>query len=119
VRFTAEEIELAHQLKAAKLDWTPQVGHFVWDGEALIEQSSPFHDRVFFILDLKHFLRRSGTMQRLAESMVWLPTWSQLRECLRRQGVSDEQVDQYLRRTDAIRQGTEREQLYRLLLTAL
>ncbi|EMI53369.1 hypothetical protein, partial [Rhodopirellula sallentina] len=101
MRFSTEEVRLAHELKAAGLPWQPQPGHYVWDGEPLIEHDSPFHDRVFFILDLKHFLRRSETMERLVESMVWLPTWQQCRDLLRERGVSNNAIIERLQETDA------------------
>ncbi|MCM2373897.1 hypothetical protein [Aporhodopirellula aestuarii] len=118
MRFSPAEIGLAHEMKAAGLQWQPTPGHYVWDGESLIEHDSPFHDRVFFILDLKHFLRRSETMERLVESMVWLPTWQQCRDVLEQRGVDGHAIAEHLRRTDAIEQRTERLELYRLLLSS-
>lgn len=116
MRFSTDEIRLAHELKAAGLPWQPQSGHFVWDGEPLIEHDSPFHDRVFFILDLKHFLRRSKTIERLVESMVWLPTWQQCRDLLDQRGVGSDVILKRIQETNAFELGTERLELYRLLL---
>jgi hypothetical protein len=67
MKFTPAEIELARRLKQLGLAWTPSVGHFVWDETGLINCTSPFHDYVYFILDLKHFLRRAGTIERLQQ----------------------------------------------------
>ena len=114
VRFTDEELDLAQLFKAYGLDWTPEVGHFVLDQSELIEAESPFQDRVFFILDLKHFLRRSETIENLKEGMCWLPTWEQMRELLREHDVSDLQVSEHLRETNAVELGAERLELYRL-----
>ena len=119
MKFSAAEIELAQKLKADGLSWTPSVGHFVWDQDNLINASSPFHDRVFFILDLKHFLRRSGTIERLAQGCCWLPTWYDAREVLRAFAISDQQVADHLASTGAIAAGTERLELYRLISESL
>lgn len=117
--FSQDEIRLAHELKAAGLPWNPQPGHYVWDGMPLIQRDSPFHDRVFFILDLKHFLRRSETIERLVESMVWLPTWEQCRDQLADRSVAAEEIAAHLQATDAIENRNERLELYVLLLRTL
>ncbi|MEC8556195.1 MAG: hypothetical protein VXZ82_14395 [Planctomycetota bacterium] len=114
VRFSGEELDLAQLFKAYGLDWTPEVGHYVLDQSELIECESPFQDRVFFILDLKHFLRRSETIENLKERVCWLPTWEQMRQLLREHDVSDQTVVEHLELTQAIGRGTERLELYRL-----
>ncbi len=119
VHFTPAEVDLCHQLKSAGLPWDPAPGHFVWDGEGLIERPSPFHDRVYFILDLKHFLRRTGTTQRLVESMVWLPTWEQTRMLLSGRGVDPSSLIETLVTRGAIGSGTERYVLYEMLKASL
>lgn len=115
LEFCDEELDLAQLFKAYGLDWTPTVGHYVLDQSDLIECDSPFQDRVFFILDLKHFLRRSETLENLKERMCWLPTWEQSRKLLRDYGVDDQYVAKHLSATNAIEQGHERLELYRLL----
>ena len=79
MQFSAQEIHGATQLRDLGLYWEPQPGHYVWDEAGLIELPSPFQDGVYFILDLKHFLRRAGTLDGLKQSMVWLPTWRDAR----------------------------------------
>lgn len=113
--FSDEELELAQLFKAYGLDWTPTCGQYVLDQSQLIECDSPFQGRVFYILDLKHFLRRSGTVERLREAMCWLPTWEQARCILRDFHVSDARVAVHLAETSAIETGTERLELYRLI----
>jgi hypothetical protein len=119
LKFTETEIQLAHELKAAGLPWRPAPGHYVWDGNDLIEHGSPFHDRVFFILDLKHFLRRSETMERLIDELVWLPTWEQCRMLLAERGYDSQQVAQIIHESNAIGNDCERSELYRTLLHSL
>jgi hypothetical protein len=115
VNFVPEELELAQAFKAYGLDWTPSVGHYVLDQSHLIECESPFQDRVFFILDLKHFLRRSETVEHLKERVCWLPTWEQARDLLRTQGVPAQLITQRLQANQALERGTERLELYRLI----
>lgn len=115
VHFSEEEIELAQLFKAYGLEWTPQPGHFVLDQSQLMEVSSPFQDKVYFILALRHFLRRSGTMESLKDGMCWLPTWEQARHILREAGVNAGGLEQRLIDTRAIAAGTERLELYRMI----
>ncbi|MCC9644177.1 hypothetical protein LOC71_17995 [Rhodopirellula sp. JC740] len=115
MKFSSEEIQLAHELKEAGLSWEPQPGYYVWDRDSLIEHDSPFHGRVFFILELKHFLRRAENMEHLQSSLVWLPTWQQIRELLLQRGRSHEEMQARLIESGAFLQGTERLELYRLL----
>lgn len=119
MRFTSEEIEQAGRLKALGLPWTPTPGHYVWDETDLIEQGSPFHDRVFFILDLKHFLRRAGSIEQLKAAVRWLPTWYDARQSLAALGVSDAAVAQTLNDRRAVAAGRERLVLYEMLAEAL
>lgn len=119
MRFTPAEIELARKAKQLGLNWTPQVGQYVWDEQGLIECSSPFHDQVFFILDLKHFLRRAGTIERLQQDLCWLPAWEQLRGLLRELGATDAEVELRLRECKALESGNERLCLYELLTERL
>ncbi|MFN5320783.1 MAG: hypothetical protein ACK493_04400 [Planctomycetota bacterium] len=119
MKFTPAEIELARRLKQLGLAWTPSVGHFVWDETGLINCTSPFHDYVYFILDLKHFLRRAGTIERLQQDLCWLPTWEQARELLRESGLPDVEVSQRLDARQALENATERLCLYELLAERL
>lgn len=118
-KFTSEEVELARKLKRLGLAWTPQVGHYVWDETGIINCPSPFHDMVYFILDLKHFLRRAETVERLQQELCWLPSWEQARELLRAHGVADSTVAQRLHERQALLKGEERLCLYQLLEEAL
>lgn len=117
--FSQDEIELAQLLKAYGLSWTPCVGHYVLDQSGLIEVDSPFQDRVYFILDLKHFLRRSETLERLAESMCWLPTYEQCRQVLDHLMVGPEAIRHNLQQQDVIENRSERLVLYRLIEAAI
>jgi hypothetical protein len=119
MKFTPAEIELARRMKRLGLVWTPSVGHYVWDEAGLIDCVSPFHDHVYFILDLKHFLRRAGTIERLQQDLCWLPTWEQAREWLRQAGQSDAEVSQRVFGSRALEAGNERLLLYELLLERL
>ena len=113
--FSEEELDLAQLFKALGLGWTPNVGHYVLDQSNVIECSSPFQDRVFFILDLKHFLRRCETLEGVIEKMCWLPTWEQARGILSSMQVDSQTIAERLVATKAIEFNEERLELYRLI----
>lgn len=118
-KFSESEIELAQLFKAYGLDWSPAPGHYVLDQSAVIECGSPFQERVFFILDLKHFLRRCGTLSELKQRMCWLPDWDQARQILRELSVDSRFIAERLQQSRAIESGTERLELYRLIEESL
>lgn len=64
-------------MKEAGLTWTPQPGCYVWDPLGRIGAPSPFPEGIYFILDLKHFLRRLGNLETITTELVWLPTVDQ------------------------------------------
>lgn len=115
MKFSQSELELAQLLKAYGLEWTPQCGQYVLDQSGLIEQESPFQPNVFFILDLKHFLRRAGTLEELKQRMCWLPDWQDARQLLQTMGVTSADVRRRLLDSQALENQTERLELYRLL----
>jgi hypothetical protein len=119
MHFSDRVIEGAKRLRGLGLAWEPRPGHYVWDERGLIEKPSPFQDRVYFILDLKHFLRRAGTMEALKESLVWLPTWHDAREILHQLGISDAFVASRLASKGAIESRDELIVLYDLIAEQL
>jgi hypothetical protein len=82
----------AKRLKKEGLIWNPQVGCFVWDEAGIIEAPSPFPHRIYFVLNLGHFARRFGTMEDVADKLVWLPTWHQARLLCKTMGISKEEI---------------------------
>lgn len=119
VSFSPAELQLAQELKTLGLAWTPGCGQYVLDLCHLIECDSPFEGRVFYILELKHFLRRAQSMEHLRECLCWLPTWEQARRLLEELGVGPEQVVQHLTDTQALANGSERLELYRMIAQVL
>ena len=119
MKFTKAEIEKALRLKRLGLLWNPAVGHYVWDEVDLIKCESPFHDMVFYILDLKHFLRRADSIEQLQRDLCWLPTWFDARKILADIGVSDEKIAARLKQTNAIENNLERLCLYELIEESL
>ena len=119
MQFSAQEIHGATQLRDLGLGWEPQPGQYVWDEAGLIEPPSPFQNGVYFILDLKHFLRRSGTLDGLKQSMVWLPTWRDARLILHTIGVDNSQVAEALQAQSALEQHQELLTLYGLIAAHL
>ena len=73
----------ALEMKNCGLVWRPHVGCFVWDPEKTIKPDSPFPDRIYFILSLKRFIDIFNTIDRMADELVWLPTYHQALELYR------------------------------------
>jgi hypothetical protein len=115
MKFSAEEIALAQLFKAFGLEWHPACGQYVLDQANLVECPSPFQPKVYYILDLKHFLRRAGTIEHLKTQMCWLPDWEQTRDILQGLGVAPEAIAERLQSADALANRTERLELYRLV----
>ncbi|WP_419658068.1 uncharacterized protein Dvar_70600 [Desulfosarcina variabilis str. Montpellier] len=84
---------LALQMKQAGLPWEPEVGCFVWDREGIIAQPSPFPKRIYFILSMQRFLAIFGDQEKMKRHLVWLPTWYQARQVLRRLRIADPGAD--------------------------
>jgi hypothetical protein len=109
----------AKRLKEAGLLWHPQVGCFVWDEMGVIEVPSPFPDRIYFVLNLGHFLRRFGTEENMVEKLVWLPTWHQARLICGRMGISATEISEALCAASVDTPGGELLLVYNLILTKL
>ena len=75
MRYSAEQISLASELKCLGLPWEPQVGQYVFDKNKICPQSSPFQPGVYFLLDLDCFMQCVGGVERFVDNMVWLPRW--------------------------------------------
>ena len=57
-----------------------------------IEVSSPFPGRIYFILNLGHFLKLFETLDEIAEKLTWLPTWHQAFLLCEKLGVDPKDV---------------------------
>lgn len=115
MKFTTAEITQALELKRLGLDWNPGTGCYVWDEAGIIKCESPFHDLVYYILDIKHFLRRADSIEQLKRDLCWLPTWFDARQVLQGLGVTPEAITDRLKTDQAIENGTERMTLYRMI----
>lgn len=82
-------MQLALQMRQAGLPWEPAVGCFVWDREGIIAQPSPFPKRIYFILSMKRFIAIFGDVEEMKRRLVWLPTWYQARQIIRRLQIGD------------------------------
>ncbi|ACV68553.1 hypothetical protein [Desulfohalobium retbaense] len=85
--FTEAICRLARELKRAGLPWHAHVGCFVWDPDRALPVESPFPHRIYFILNLGHFVKLLGDVDTLERSLVWLPTWYQIRTLAQERGV--------------------------------
>ena len=92
MRYSADEISLASELKTLGLPWEPEAGQFVFDKNKICPQSSPFQPGVYFLLNFDCFMQRVGGVERFVDNMVWLPTWHEARSILLNLGVSLERT---------------------------
>jgi hypothetical protein len=119
IPFDLRHCQAAAQLKERGLPWTPHVGCFVWDPDEIIEATSPFPSRIYFILNLGHFLRIFGSLEEISKKLVWLPTYHQARLLCDQVGVDQEEVSAVLVSADNIRAGNELLVLYKMILSKL
>lgn len=119
MRFGDREIVAARSLKEQGLPWQPGPDYFGFDEAGITEQPSPFQPRVYFILDLKQFLRWSRTVEQLKTAMFWLPMWHGARASMRSMAVTDEAVVDALRHDRSVESGSELLTLHRLILARL
>jgi hypothetical protein len=117
--FDPRHTALARQLKERGLPWTPHVGCFVWDPDERIAVTSPFPERIYFILSLPRFLRGFGSLEAMTEQLVWLPTWHQARLLCRQLGIADREVTAIWAAEPPPATGEELLAIYRLLDGAL
>lgn len=115
MNFTADEIALARELKANGLQWEPRVGHYVYDELAYCQQTSPFQEQVYFILNYGYFMKAIGGVDRFKEIMIWLPTWYDCRQILEGLNVDATELAESLEAANALAKGTERIILYQLI----
>jgi len=110
----------AMAMKINGLVWRPQVGCFVWDPDEFIKPTSPFPDRIYFILSLARFIEIFDTIDQVAEKLVWLPTWHQARLVCRQLGLTDENLEIW-RQRDLTSPSPVEEllQIYRLIIETL
>jgi hypothetical protein len=88
-------LENAFRLKKLGLPWSPQVGCFVWDREAVIPAPSPFPKRVYFILSMRRFTDVFGSEEKMRRQLVWVPTWHQAFQLCCRLGVTDVEAHRF------------------------
>ena len=106
-------------MKSAGLKWQPHVGCFVWDPEGNIKQDSPFPNRIYFVLSLPRFVDIFGDIEKVAENLVWLPTWHQARLLCSQLGVPDSAVSTLWPKNEGLPPGEDLQYLYSLIMDTL
>jgi len=96
IPFSRELCQLAAQLKQDGLIWHPHVGCFVWDKDKHIPVSSPFPHRIYFILNMGHFLKIFESTSKMVEQLVWLPTWHQARLICEQLSIASKEINEKL-----------------------
>jgi hypothetical protein len=119
IPFDLRHCQAAALLKEGGLSWTPYVGCFVWDPDEVIEVDSPFPGRIYFILNVGHFLRIFGSLEEISKRLVWLPTYHQARLLCDQVGADPEEVSATLASTENVPAGDELLVLYKVILNRL
>ena len=117
--FSEQEIEIAKKIHELDLQWQPKAGQYVFDLKGVIEKSSPFQTGVYFILDIKHFLRIVGPIEEIKAAMCWLPLWEDCRNILKNLAIPWNQIENRLNKKSAFQKGRERLVLYEMILEKL
>jgi hypothetical protein len=115
IPFDLRHCQAAAQLKEGGLPWTPHVGCFVWDPDKVIEVASPFPGRIYFILNVGHFLKIFGSLEAISKKLVWLPTHHQARLLCDQVGLDQQEVSAGLASADNIFAGDELLALYEMI----
>ena len=119
IPFDKRHCEMAGVLKDNGLPWKPDVGCFVWDRDGLIEASSPFPQRIYFILNIGHFLKLFDTIEKMAKQLIWVPTWHQARLLCTQFGVDNQQIDALWHSKTMVKPGDDLLLLYEMILDVL
>lgn len=117
--FDSRHCELAGRLKENGLSWRPQVGCFVWDRDGHIQVSSPFPGRIYFILNIGHFLKLFETVERMIRQLIWLPTWHQARLLCNQLVLENQQIASLWHSNLMIKPGDELILIYEMILETL
>ena len=99
--FSKELCASAARMQEKGVPWRPHAGCFVWDRHGIIEVPSPFPNRIYFILNLGHFLNRFGSMEEMERKLVWLPTWHQALQICNNLNISEDSVESMVRSLSA------------------
>ncbi len=119
VPFEEKHFRLATALKEQGLSWKPHVGCFVRDPGGFIQAASPFPGRVYFILNLGHFLKIFGSVEEITKKLLWLPTWHQALLVCRELGVREGDVREGRSKMGEFQPGDELLAVYELILKRL
>ena len=119
ITFDKDILDLAFKIEQRGLKWKPHVGCFVWDPNEHIASDSPFPNRVYFILSLPRFISIFGTVEAIAEKLVWLPAWHQARLILENFGIEHHKIAGLLNPESLTTPGGELAAIYRLILEKL
>ena len=119
IPFSRQICLLAEKLKEAGLSWQPHVGCFVWDPSGHIAVPSPFPERIYFILNLNHFIRIFGSVEHIVQKLVWLPTWQQARLILKNFSADATEVLKAFETLKVLDEDEDLAVLYSLILKTL
>lgn len=119
IPYDGKLMHLALKMKRLGLPWTPHVGCFVHDQQKVITAPSPFPDRIYFILNMQRFIRIFGSVEKMKQQLVWLPTWYQAVQLCRQLNISDDELNKAASAMDHFSPVDEMTRLYEAMATKL
>jgi len=119
IPFDHRHARMAEKLKQLGLPFEPHVGCFVLDPREFISVSSPFPNRIYFILSMPRFIDIFGTKESIVDKLVWLPTWHQARLCCEKIGIGYDRIAALWHMDTPLSPGEELLALYSMMAGAI
>ena len=119
IPFNRGHCELALIMKDSGLKWQPIMGHYIWDPERKIFKNSPFHNRIYYILNIEHFISIFSSIENIKKLFIWLPDYYQSRLICEDLGLDRNYVFEKLMASNVKSTRDELSVLYNLIITKL
>ncbi|HSG32192.1 MAG TPA: hypothetical protein VLB82_11690 [Thermodesulfobacteriota bacterium] len=119
IPFNRGHCELALILKDAGLKWRPTVGHYIWDPEKKILKKSPFNNRIYYVLNIEHFIKIFSSIDTVKKLFIWLPTYYHSRLICEELGIEKSLIFEKILSANVKSTADELSVLYNLIITKL
>lgn len=119
IPFKRGHCELALIMKDSGLKWHPNMGHYLWDPERKIFKNSPYPNRIYYILNIDHFISIFSGIESIKRLFVWLPDYYQARLICEDLGIDRNDVFENLMASNVKSTRDELSVLYNLIINKL
>lgn len=106
-------------MKDSGLVWQPSMGHYLWDPHRKIFKSSPYENRVYYILNLDHFIKIFATIENIKKMFIWIPTYYHARLVCEDLGIDRNYIFEKLMASNVKSTTDELSVLYNLIIARL